>query len=92
MHRIDCPFCGPRAQVEFRYHCDSEALPIDWAEEDEQQLHLRLLYRTNEIGFHAELWRHEFGCGCWLRIERHNKTHEIRSVTYADATPPGLNR
>ena len=80
MHLIDCPWCGPRAQLEFAYHCDSEGLPRDWQAEDEETLHRRLLYRSNRIGFHTELWCHAGGCGSWLMIERHNRTHEIRAV------------
>jgi len=83
MHLIDCPFCGPRAQLEFSYHCDSEALPRDWAGEAGDRLHQRTLYRSNAIGFHFELWQHVGGCGSWLVLERHNRTHEIRSLQYA---------
>lgn len=92
MHLIVCPFCGPRAQIEFRYHCDVEALPAAWEGEDEEQLHRRLLYRTNDIGFHVELWHHDYGCGSWLRIERHNRTHEIRSTAYFRASATDADR
>ncbi|MEX0707830.1 MAG: sarcosine oxidase subunit delta [Woeseia sp.] len=83
MHLIECPWCGPRAQVEFTYHCDSEGLPRDWESEHETELHERMLNRTNAIGFHVELWNHAGGCGSWLLIDRHNRTHDIRSVAYA---------
>ena len=33
------------------------------------------------IGYHDEIWQHTFGCRGWLRIERHNYTHDVRAVT-----------
>ena len=83
MHLIRCPFCGPRAQTEFHYRMDCEGIPADWVSESAADAHRRMLYRSNEIGFHRELWRHVHGCGSWLVVERHNATHEIRGVEYA---------
>ena len=40
----------------------------------------RIFIRDDSIGFHEEIWQHVLGCRGWLRVERHNRTHEIRSV------------
>jgi len=36
--------------------------------------------RDDHIGFHREIWQHVQGCRGWLRLERHNRTHEVRSA------------
>ncbi|HLT89336.1 MAG TPA: sarcosine oxidase subunit delta [Woeseiaceae bacterium] len=83
MHLIHCPHCGPRAQTEFRYRIDAEGVPVEWENESPDEAHRRTFYRTNAIGFHRELWWHEAGCRSWLVIERHNRSHAIRSVALA---------
>ena len=83
MQLINCPWCGPRAQIEFHYHCDGVAVPADWQNETADQQHQRMLIRSNEAGYHEELWQHAHGCRSWLVVERHNVTHDVRSVRFA---------
>jgi len=83
VHLINCPWCGPRAQIEFHYRCDQAAVPTDWENETVQQQHHRMLIRSNEIGYHKELWQHVHGCRSWLVVKRHNVTHDIRSVRFS---------
>ena len=83
MQLINCPWCGPRAQIEFHYRCDHAAVPTDWENETVQEQHQRMLIRSNEIGYHEELWQHVHGCRSWLVVERHNVTHDIRSVRFS---------
>ncbi len=40
----------------------------------------RIFLRDDDIGFHEEIWQHVFGCRGWLKIDRHNLTHEIRNA------------
>lgn len=82
MMRIDCPFCGPRAQIEFAYERTLDsivtlAMPADEAVG-------RLYARANPRGLDDELWRHAYGCREWLVLRRDRRTHEIVSVSLYD--------
>lgn len=79
MMLISCPFCGPRADIEYVYggvaglsHPDDQA--------DEATLTEYLFLRDNPKGWHREVWVHRHGCGSWIEVERHTVTHEIRQV------------
>ncbi len=82
---IDCPWCGPRAQVEFVYGGDasvSRPADPDAISEDEWLGHIYL--RENPCGAHREWWQHRAGCRRWLMVERDTLTHRIRACA-----PPG---
>ncbi len=86
MMLIPCPWCGPRAQVEFTYGGDANAkrpppdAPIDaW---------IRFVYlRENPAGPHDELWFHGAGCRRWLRVRRDTRTHQIVGGADPSAAP-----
>jgi len=88
MQRIDCPWCGPRAQVEFEYLRDAEAVPVagEFARPAAEQLR-RIYLRSNHPGFHYEIWQHRAGCRQWIRVLRNNLSHEIADCE--PATAPG---
>ena len=73
---IPCPWCGPRAQVEFTYGGDASVTrphpdaPMEaWVD---------FVYRReNPAGPHDELWQHSAGCRQWLRVRRDTRTHAI---------------
>ena len=73
---IPCPWCGPRAQIEFTYGGDASVTrpgpdaPIEaWVD---------FVYRReNPVGPHDELWHHSAGCRQWLRVRRDTQTHAI---------------
>ena len=78
---INCPHCGPRAQVEFAYERTVDSVvepnaPADQAME-------RLFARANPRGIDEEIWRHSFGCRAWLVMSRHRATHEITAIRAA---------
>ena len=75
---IDCPHCGPRAQVEFVYErtVDSVVQPDAPAAEAME----RLFTRANPRGLDNEIWRHSFGCRAWLVLARHRSTHQITTI------------
>lgn len=75
---IDCPHCGPRAQVEFNYERTLDAVvTLDMPPDDA----MRTLYqRANPRGIDDEVWHHAYGCRQWLVIRRHRTTHVIESV------------
>jgi sarcosine oxidase, subunit delta len=83
MLRIDCPYCGRRAQAEFVFERALEAvLPLDATPDVAVQT---LYARTNPKGWSWELWRHTAGCGAWLKLHRHSVSHEVSAVhTVAD--------
>ena len=78
---IDCPHCGPRAQIEFAYErtVDSVVQPDTPADEAME----RLFARANPRGFDEEIWRHSFGCRAWMVMTRHRATHEITAIRAA---------
>lgn len=82
---ICCPFCGPRAGVEFKFERALET--IVGPEMPATEAMSRLYTRDNPRGVSGELWRHSFGCGAWLMLQRDTATHEISSVTLFEAHP-----
>ena len=80
---IPCPWCGPRAQVEFTYGGDATLRrPANDARRDAWIAYVYL--RDNPAGPHDELWQHSAGCRQWLRVTRDTRTHEILG-----SAPPG---
>jgi heterotetrameric sarcosine oxidase delta subunit len=78
MYLIDCPHCGPRAQIEFTYErtVDSMVDPAAPAAEA-----MRTLFsRANPMGLDEEVWRHTFGCRAWMVLTRNRVTHLIEAV------------
>jgi heterotetrameric sarcosine oxidase delta subunit len=88
---IPCPWCGPRAQIEFTYGGDAkvkrpapDAPEAEWAE--------FVYLRDNPAGPHEELWQHSAGCRQWLRLRRDTRTHEILRSEPAAGSAPGATR
>lgn len=85
MLQIDCPFCGPRAEIEFR--CAGEThiqrpgpLNPKLPEADDARWGEYLFTRTNPKGEHLERWIHSAGCRRWFNVARDTVTHRIRVV------------
>jgi methylglutamate dehydrogenase subunit B len=89
MQKLTCPWCGPRAQTEFEYYCDASFVDSDFANESPDAAIDRVFLRNDHIGFHREIWQHVQGCRGWVRLERHNRTHEVRG---AEPCGPGSGR
>ena len=82
---INCPYCGPRDEIEFHYGGEAyisrpssshKLTDEDWAE--------YLFMRTNTKGWHSERWSHSAGCRRWFNVQRNTVTNEIRSVSEFD--------
>ena len=88
MLEIPCPWCGPRAEVEFTYggaagrqRPSPEAAAEAWAD--------YVYLRDNPRGAHRELWHHVAGCRRWLVVERDTLTHAIAGVEPASGQADG---
>jgi sarcosine oxidase, subunit delta len=84
---IECPHCGPRPEIEFRYggeaHIARAAEPSKLSDEAWAEF---LFYRTNPRGNHAERWNHAHGCQRWFNAVRDTVYDKI-VVTYKMGTP-----
>jgi len=79
MIRIPCPFCGVRDHAEFSYEGDATVEHPD-LDADEDAWFEAVFLRDNPRGPHREYWRHAFGCGAFLEVERDTVTHRIGAV------------
>ncbi|WP_025898821.1 sarcosine oxidase subunit delta [Sneathiella glossodoripedis] len=89
MLHISCPWCGPRAETEFRYGGEAHiARPQKPDELDDQQWADFLFMRTNTKGAFAERWYHSHGCRQWFNVIRNTVSHQILAVYKTDEKRP----
>ena len=88
---IECPYCGPRAEIEFS--CGGEAHIKRPARPDEltdAQWADYLFMRKNPRGRHFEQWTHASGCRRWFNTLRDTVSHRIvASYPIGEARPDG---
>lgn len=88
---INCPFCGPRDEIEFR--CGGESHIARPKPDCSDEVWAGYLYkRINPRGFHHERWLHAAGCGLWFNVARDTQTHVIHAVYPIDGAKPGIPR
>ena len=74
---IPCPWCGKRAETEFRCAGQVKVARTELLEADDEAW-LEYLYQTdNQRGVLTEYWCHEKGCGEWFTLRRDTTTHEL---------------
>ena len=79
---INCPFCGERPELEFRYGGEAHiARPSDPSTLDDEAWGRFLYARANPRGLHAERWRHVHGCGRFFNALRDTTTDRF-TATY----------
>jgi sarcosine oxidase, subunit delta len=86
---IPCPYCGPRAEIEFR--CGGEAhiaRPARPESETDEAWRDYLFVRTSPKGVHLERWNHAHGCQRWVNVARDTVTDEILAVYRMGEAPP----
>jgi sarcosine oxidase, subunit delta len=84
---IDCPYCGPRPELEFSYAGQAHVVrPPDPKEVDDEQLVSYLYLRANTRGVHAERWRHTHGCARYFNALR-DTTSDRFLATYRAGEP-----
>ncbi len=86
---IECPWCGPREELEFRYGGESEISRPGPAETVTNEAWGDYLFmRRNSKGLHRERWVHAFGCRQWFTVVRDATSHAVASVhALNDAAP-----
>jgi sarcosine oxidase, subunit delta len=68
---IDCPYCGPRPEIEFHYGGEAHlARPAEPDALDDRAWTSFLYDRTNPKGLHVERWRHVHGCARFFNAIR----------------------
>jgi len=68
---ITCPFCGPRAEIEFRYGGEAHiARPVEPSSINDAAWAEHLFFRSNPKGVHSERWQHAYGCQRWFNARR----------------------
>ena len=78
MLEIHCPWCGPRAEIEFIYGGEGGiARPSTSEEMTDEQWGEYVFMRSNPKGLHHEQWRHSSGCGRWFNALRHTVTYQF---------------
>ena len=89
MLRIDCPWCGPRDEDEFRCGGESHiARPVPAESVDDAHWADYLHHRANPRGMHFERWCHTSGCAQWFNVARDTVTHRIAAVYRMGEAPP----
>ncbi len=79
---IPCPWCGPRAEIEFHHGGEANiARPIGPALISDAVWADFLYYRANPKGMHSERWRHLHGCGRFFNCIRDTVTDRIVSTS-----------
>lgn len=89
MLRIECPWCGPREEVEF--HCGGQAhisRPDHTDALSDEEWAAFLFMRDNPKGIFAERWVHSEGCRRWFNVLRDTVSHEILAVYRMGESPP----
>lgn len=86
---IPCPYCGPRAEIEFRYGGEGHiARPGPHDAVTDEAWADYLFYRANPKGDHRERWLHVAGCGRWFNIVRDTVHHAVTAVYPMGETLP----
>lgn len=73
---IDCPWCGPRDEIEFAYGGEAaRPRPADPDPLSDEEWAAHLFMRRNPRGVHHERWVHAAGCRRWFNLWRDTVTH-----------------
>jgi sarcosine oxidase subunit delta len=88
---INCPWCGPREEVEFHYGGQAHVTyPPNSAELSDEEWAQYLFVRDNTRGLFAERWVHAVGCRRWFNAIRDTATHRFHRVYRPDEQKPTI--
>jgi len=82
MIRIDCPNCGPRNALEFRYGGEYNPRPSQPLSVSDDEWADYIYMRDNRLGIQTEWWYHRAGCQKWFLAERNTQTHEVLATYF----------
>ena len=86
---IDCPYCGPRPELEFVYGGQAHVTrPADPSRASDAEWTGYLYLRKNTRGVYAERWRHARGCGRFFNALRDTTTDQFVATYRAGERPP----
>jgi sarcosine oxidase subunit delta len=86
---INCPYCGPRPELEFSYAGQAHvARPADPAATGDDEWTAYLYLRANTRGVHAERWRHARGCARFFNALRDTTTDRFVATYRSGEGPP----
>ena len=92
MQLIECPYCGPREEVEYHYGGQAHvAYPTDTAALSDTEWADFLFFRDNPKGPFAERWLHSSGCRRWFNAIRDPGTHQMLAVYRLDQPKPVIS-
>ncbi len=77
---IECPWCGPRDEIEFQCGGQSHITRPEFDKAGDAEWAGYLYFRINPKGVHYERWLHAAGCRQWFNLARHTVTHRILAV------------
>ncbi len=72
---INCPYCGSRPELEFRYAGEAHVVRTTDVSDDQWAAFLYL--RSNPRGEHKERWRHTHGCARFFNAVRNTLTDQF---------------
>lgn len=88
---IQCPHCGTRPELEFRYGGEAHiARPLEPSKIDDENWTAYLYLRNNPKGIHIERWRHASGCGRFFNCVRDTVSDVILKTYQAGESKPDL--
>lgn len=89
MLQITCPWCGARAEPEFRWGGEVPIVrPGPPGTVADEAWASYLFMRENPKGFVRERWLHALGCRQWFIVVRNTVTHEISATArFGEALP-----
>jgi len=86
---INCPHCGERPEIEFRYggeaHIARPPQPSDLSDEAWAEY---LFFRGNTKGLHSERWLHVHGCARWFNLQRDTVSDRPLVTYFMGSAPP----
>ena len=85
---IDCPWCGPRPETEFRYGGEAHIARPEPAAIDDAGWADYLFMRSNTKGVHAERWMHREGCRRWFNALRDTVSNDVLAIYPMGAPRP----
>jgi sarcosine oxidase subunit delta len=88
---IECPFCGERGEIEFRYAGEAHVTrPAEPGAIDDKGWARYLYERSNPAGSHAERWHHIHGCKRYFNALRDTVSDDFSASYVVGASRPDL--